>query len=610
MSLEKYKRLTDVDHVLCRSGVYLGSIINTEREAFVVENDKIVLKTVSYNPAIIKMFDEIISNSADESIRSGNVKNIKVTINDDKSITVSDDGGIPVELHPEYNIHIPELLFGELRSGSNFDDDNRTTAGMNGMGSVLVNIFSKTFKVETCDGKKKFTQTYYNNLSEKDEPTIKSDKTRGTSITFLPDYDRLKCELDSGNVSMIERRCYDIAANFPNVNVYFNGKKLSFKKFADFCDMFVDTAKTSQKSDDWEVVVTPSMNDDMFRHVSFVNGIDTFDGGTHVDYVANQITSSVREYVKKKYKIDVKPNTIKQCLFIFVRANINAPMFTSQTKERLINDSKSFDNPIVLTQKTINDILKSDIVQKVLDWAENEKRKQELAELRKLNNQSKKSSLKHILKFDDASTKDRKSAMLFLAEGDSAAATIKAARKSNPNIGVFALRGKVLNVRNATKSKILENEEIKNLMAITGLQLGVNTKKEDLYFQKIVIASDFDGDGHHICGLLCNLFGALWPDLMRQNVLYRLKTPIIVAKTPKESFEFFNLDEYHEWEKKGIKHTPKYFKGLGSWKTSDFERFLSDEKYVTQIVADGEGMNMLEMVFGNNRSDDKKWWLR
>ena len=492
MSLEKFKRLTDVQHVLQRSGVYLGSIINTEREAFVVENDKIVLKTVGYNPAIIKMFDEIISNSADESIRSGNVKNIKVTINDDKSITVSDDGGIPIELHPEYNIHIPELLFGELRSGSNFDDDNRTTAGMNGMGSVLVNIFSKMFKVETCDGKKKFTQTYYNNLSEKDEPTIKPSKTKGTLITFLPDYDRLKCELDSDNISMIERRCYDVAANFPNVNVYFNSKKLSFKKFVDFCDMFVDTAKTSQKSDDWEVVVTPSMNDDMFRHVSFVNGIDTFDGGTHVDYVANQITSSVREYVKKKYKIDVKPNTIKQCLFVFVRANINAPMFTSQTKERLINDSKSFDNPIVLTQKTINDILKSDIVQKVLDWAENEKRKQELAELRKLNNQSKKSSLKHILKFDDASTKDRKSAMLFLAEGDSAAATIKAARKSNPNIGVFALRGKVLNVRNATKSKILENEEIKNLMAITGLQLGVNVKREDLYFQKIVIASDFD----------------------------------------------------------------------------------------------------------------------
>lgn len=200
MSLEKYKRLTDVDHVLQRSGVYLGSIINTEREAFVVENDKIVLKTVGYNPAIIKMFDEIISNSADESIRSGNVKNVKVTINDDKSITISDDGGIPVELHPEYKIYIPELLFGELRSGNNFDDDNRTTAGMNGMGSVLVNIFSKMFKVETCDGKKKFAQTYYNNLSEKDEPTIKSSKTNGTTITFLPDYDRLKCELDSGNI--------------------------------------------------------------------------------------------------------------------------------------------------------------------------------------------------------------------------------------------------------------------------------------------------------------------------------------------------------------------------------------------------------------------------
>ena len=490
--VSQYKRLSEVAHVLCRSGVYLGSIINTEREVFVVENGKMVCKTVEYNPALVKMFDEIISNSADESIRSGNVKNIWITV-ENGTISVKDDGGIPVVKHPEYQIYIPELLFGELRSGSNFDDDNRVTAGMNGLGSVLTNIFSKMFKVETADSKRKFVQFYAENMSETTVPEISVTKEHGTTITFLPDYERLGCTMTESNLKMIERRCYDIAAVFKNVNVYFNGNKISVKSFNDFSTLFVGDKQCVEESDsNWQIVVSSSLDDDAFRHISYVNGIDTFNGGGHVNYIADQIVGAVRDYVKKKHKIDVKPNIIRQCLFLFISTKINAPMFTSQTKEQLINDPKTFDNPIKLSQKFIKKVLDSDIVEKVIDWAESEKRKAELAELRKVNKETSKASLKHILKFEDAATKDRSKAILYFTEGDSAAATLKAARKANPNIGVFALRGKVLNVRKVKQSRVLDNEEIKNILAVTGLQLGKNVIKSDLYFQQFAIASDAD----------------------------------------------------------------------------------------------------------------------
>ena len=415
--MHQYKRLSEVEHVLTRSGMYLGNTNNIEREAFVIENDKMVLKLIQYNPALVKMFDEIISNSADESIRSGNVKNIWVTTQDGK-ISVKDDGGIPVEKHKEYGVYIPEMLFGELRSGSNFNDDERVTAGMNGLGSVLVNIFSKEFTVETCDGKNKFTQTYTNNLSNVTEPTIKTQKTKGTTITFMPDYERLNCTLNDNNMAMIEKRCYDIAGNFPNVKVHFNNKLINVKTFVEFSEYFTQTEKIAESNSHWDVVVTSSMQDDTFRHVSYVNGIDTYEGGTHVNFIVDQLTTKIREFVKKKHKIDVKPNTIKQCLFVFVKAKINAPMFNSQTKEMLNNDVKTFESAIELSDKFINKILKSDIITKVLDWVEAEKRKNELAELRKVNKQSQKASLRHIVKFDDASSKEREKCTLVLCEGD------------------------------------------------------------------------------------------------------------------------------------------------------------------------------------------------
>ena len=605
--MQQYKRLSEVEHVLTRPSMYLGNINNISRETFIVKDGKMVIDNVSHNPALVKMFDEIISNSADESIRSGSVKNIWVNITED-SISVKDDGGIPVKLHDEYGIYVPELLFGELRSGSNFNDDNRVTAGMNGLGSVLTNIFSKEFKVETCDGVNKFTQVYTDNMESKTEPEIKKQKTNGTTITFKPDLKRLKCKLDDGNISMIQKRCYDIAGIFTNVKVHFNGELIKVKSFDEFADYFVDTDKFSESNENWKVVVTSSMNDDMFRHVSYVNGIDTFEGGTHVNYIVDQLTSKIREFVKKKHKIDVKPNTIKQCLFVFIDAKINAPMFNSQTKDMLNNDAKTFDNPIELSDKFINKILKSEIIQKVLDWVEAEKRKAELAELRKVNKQSAKASLRHIIKFEDASSKEREKCMLFLCEGDSAGSSIISARGKNPYIGVFPLRGKLLNVRNAQTKKILENAEVVNMLAITGLQLGKPVDIDSLYFGKIVIATDSDMDGIHISGLLLNFFGHLWKEVLDAGIIYKLVTPIIIAKQGKNEIEFFNQDDYVTWAKENKNHTAKYYKGLGGF--NNFSKFLNDEKYLYKMtISDIMDYENLDMVFNNNRADNRKEWL-
>lgn len=492
--LLKYKKLTDVEHVLTRAGMYLGSISQAETASYILNSDhtKMILKTYEYNPALVKLFDEIISNSVDEHIRSGNVTSIHVTL--DKltgEMAVHDNGGIPVSKHPEYNEYIPTMIFSELRAGSNFDDsEGRVTGGLNGLGSTLVNIFSKEFKVMTADGKNSFVQTFKNNMSSRSRPTIQPSDKRGTKITFTPDYDRLGCTLDNGSYDRIVKRVYDVAGCNQKIKVYLNDQLIKINKFKDYVSLYVDEF-VEEQSDNWYVAVAASDND-TFSQVSFVNGIDTYNGGSHVDYVANQIVNKLRDYIKKKHKIDLKPNNIKQQLFLFVNCVIKNPIFTSQTKECMSSDPKDFGTVYEVSDKLINNLIKSDIVQKILDWAEAQQRQKELAELRKLNKTTQNTNfLKKIIKFDDASSKDRMKCSLLLTEGDSAKNAIMSSR--DPNfIGAFPLRGKPLNVRDIKVQKLTTNEEIANIMAIVGLKIGEEHKIEDLRFGKLVIATDAD----------------------------------------------------------------------------------------------------------------------
>lgn len=606
-NLNKYRKLTDIEHVFKRSGMYLGSTSLKTSIEWVYDNGAFIEKELTYSPALVKLFDEVISNSVDEHLRSGKVN--KIIVNTDSltgSISVEDNGGIPVELHPEYKQYVPEMIFGELRTGSNFDDSDRSTIGLNGLGCKLVNIFSDQFVVETHDGKKKFIQTFRDGMTIKETPAISTSNNNLTRITFTPNYKALNTEnLDSDLLKKIEKRVYDLAGCNSGIKFVFNGEQIQFKSFSDYAALYTSNI-VSDSNDDWNVIISPSLND-TFTHVSFVNGVDTFNGGTHIDYVVNQITSSIREFIKKKHKVDVKPNIIKQQMMVFINCKVNAPTFTSQTKEFMSLEVKDYGTSYKPSDKFIKKLLDSDIVTKVLDWVEGEKRRNELAELRKLNKTTQNNNfLKKIVKFDDASSKNRKECIIILTEGDSAAASILSARDAK-TMGVFPLKGKPINVRDIDIKKLVNNEEFSNIMAIVGLKIGHKVKSlDDLRFGKMYVASDQDGDGIHIYSLIINMFVEFWPELIELGFINRLSTPLIIA----DGKEFFSVGEFNKYKENNKVKTSKYFKGLGSFSAKEFKKFLTNDSYVKKLtVLDQEDFDALNVAFDKSKADERKEWL-
>lgn len=602
---DQYRILNDIEHVICRPSTYVGSTSNHNQPSYILDHGKFVERECRWNPALLKLFDEIILNAVDESKRNPDLNKIDVIVDQlTGSITVADNGGIPVVKHKETGMYVPEMIFGHLRAGSNFEDDGRTGAGMNGLGSKLTSIFSTEFRVETSDGKKKFIQTFKNNLSEKTAPFTKRSKDSGTVITYTPDYDRLKCHInDDDNHAKLIKRVYDVAGCNPHLKISLNGELIQIKSFEEYVRLY-GASTVQMRSPDWEVIVAGS--NDGFKHCTFVNNIDTYNGGSHVDYVTDQITARLREHIKKKHKIDVRPSQIRQHLHVFVNCTVEAPFFDSQTKARMTSEPKDYGTEFKVTDRFINKIIGSDVVQSILDWAAAKQKQEDLKELRKLNKDTGKTNAwKKIVKFDDATGTDQ--CVLILTEGDSAAKTILSARDPKKH-GVFPLKGKPLNVRDIPVKKLLANEEIKNIMTILGLEVGV--KPDNLRFEYCVVANDADNDGHHILGLVLNLFNEYWPSLLERGFVRTLRTPIIRATYGKTVREFFTQEEFEAWYKPGSKYKIKYIKGLGGHNTKDFKKYLNDPQYTVALLKAGdEDQAALDLVFDKKRADDRKDWL-
>lgn len=412
---DKYKKLSDVEHVLHRPSMYLGSMKPNLSTKWIVGTDTFIKKQLTYIPAFIKLLDEIITNSIDESKRSGSKLNIIKTNIDGNKITIYDNGGIDVVKNKD-DEWIPEMVFSNLRAGSNFSDDqNRTWAGTNGVGSSCVNIFSKEFNISTCDGKNKFTQTFSDNMSKRTNPDVKKSKTNHTEISFIPDYDKFNLtKIDDDHFKLIEKRIYDLAACNPNVDFYFNSTKINIKSFNDYIQMHKEEFFYEEnKEKTWSIGVAHS--DIGFQQVSFCNSTETYDGGTHVEYIINQIISHIREFFTKKYKVDIRPNDIRNHIFLFINSTVINPSFSSQTKEKLITEVKSFGYEYEISKKTIQSILKSEIVKSILDWIEQKKRADESRLERNLNRAVDKTKVDKLI---DAKGKDRWKYSLGIFEGD------------------------------------------------------------------------------------------------------------------------------------------------------------------------------------------------
>lgn len=413
---EKYKKLTDIEHVLLRSQMYIGSNKPNTSIKHIIDDGKIVKKEITYIPGFIKLFDEIVMNSIDESKRLGSKLNIvKVNIKDNY-ISVWDNGGIMVVKHKEHKEYIPEMVFSNMKAGANFnEDEERTGSGLNGVGSVLVNIFSKKFTISTCDGKNHFVQNFSNNMRDRTVPKISKSTKNHTEITYETDFEKLGMTgIDDFHYKMIEKRIYDLAACNPSLKIYLNDNLININSFEDYIKLytneyFFETNKTKS----WSVGIAHSESG--FQQVSFVNSTETYSGGVHTDYIMNQIITHLRDFFMKKHKVDIKPSELKNHIFLFLDSTIINPSFSSQTKEKLITEVKEFGSTFEVSNKLIQQILKSEIVNSILDWIQQKKNADDNKLQRELN---KKLSKVKVEKLIDAKGKDRWKCSLSLFEGD------------------------------------------------------------------------------------------------------------------------------------------------------------------------------------------------
>jgi DNA topoisomerase-2 len=612
---QTYQVLDEIDHIRKRTGMYAGSTsIQTSQEWIFNDNlKKMEKRDISYIPSFIKIFSEILDNAIDEGKRAPDIlTQIKVDITFDE-ISIQDNGrGIPVEIHEQTGTYIAETVFSNLRAGSNFnDDEDQSLIGTNGVGSTLTNVLSTNFRVESCDGKKKLTQDFWNGMRERSEPTIKQFSKNGTKITFTPDYEFFKLSgLDVDHQLKIQKKVIDAAANNLGIKFYFNGELIKFKSFDDYIGLYSNTYFTDN-TDDWKVGISES---DGFEQISFINSVETYQGGTHVDYVVNQVTAKLREYFKKKYKVDVKPSDIKNHFRIYIAGTVNRPRFSSQTKENMISLPSEWKTSWTVSDKFIKNILKSEIIQSILDWVQAKERANEAAELRKANKNLDKADPRRVEKFHDASTKQRNEAVLFLAEGDSALSGLLSGRDPK-TMAAFPLRGKPINVYPMELKDILENKEFKNIMTISGLQFGIQVKSvEDIRFGKIVLSTDQDLDGFGIRALLLNAFYKFWPELFSLGVIHILNTPIVKVKYKKDTLSFYDLNVFERWKQHhvGEKYDSKYYKGLGTSSSKEWKEYLSDlSNNLEKVTTEFGDSDIFKLQFSKEigSTDKRKEWL-
>jgi DNA topoisomerase-2 len=601
---EKYKKLDDISHVLQRNSMYIGSIKPHTADKWIIEEGRMIQKQITYNPGFLKIFDEIITNSVDESKRIGTKLNIiKVSI-ENNIISIWDNGGIPVVKHKEHGEWIPEMIFSNLKAGSNFDDsEERSWAGTNGVGSTLTNIFSKKFVISTCDGKNQFDQTFTNNMRERTKVKVKKATRNHTEISYLPDFERFGIDsIDESHFKMLEKRVYDIAASNPTLKVYFNGHLINFKSFEDYIKLYTENYFYDTKKDKtWSIGI--SLSENGFQQVSFVNSTDTYDGGTHLDYVLNQIISALREFFSKKHKVDIKPSELKNHMFVFLNSTVINPAFSSQTKEKLITETKEFGSTFEVSSKLIQSILKSEIVASILDWIEQKKNADENKAARELNKNLAKIKVDKLI---DAKGKDRWKCSLAIFEGDSASSAFRKYRDTNTQ-GAFSLRGKFINAAEITNQKLVANNEVINLMGAMGLKLGQKAVPGTLRYGRILFYCDQDYDGYSIVGLLINFLYKFWPELFEHNMIYKVETPIVVCQNKaKKKISFYTQQEYLDWLKKvnPKEWEIKYKKGLAALVDDEYKDIIHTPK-LTKIKKDDISSESLNIWFGKE-SDLRK----
>jgi DNA topoisomerase-2 len=621
-----YQRKTHREHILSLPDTYIGSIETAQEEVFLRDGDTFKATTIPFNPGFYKLIDELLVNAHDHAVRlrqkksENPVKNIDIDCGATLFSIKNDGEPIDVAEHPEHKVWIPQMIFGELLTSTNYDkNEKKLVGGKNGYGVKLVNIFAEEMVVTVVDQPRglKYKQTFKKNMTEVEKPIVIPNKGKSSvQVIWTPDFKRFGMQsIDDGMMRLIERRVWDLAMTLgKEVKVTLNGTAVKCKNLIDYAKGFgCDTVVYESPNDRWHIAIADSPTDKQFA-MSFVNGIWTSKNGTHVDAVTSQVVNHVVEYLETKKKIKVKPGLVRDNLAIFVTSMIENPSFTSQTKETLTTKPSAFGSSPKLSDDTLKKIVtKLSLVSTIME-AQSAKDAKDNSK----TDGKKQSRITGIPKLDDAvlaGTKESAKCTLILTEGDSAKAMALSGltQDQRKTFGVYPLKGKVLNVKDTSDSKVEQTKEIAELKKILGLTSGKKyTDVKDLRYGSIMIMTDQDLDGSHIRGLLINLFHELWHELIAiPGFLTYMATPIVKATKGRETRVFYSQYEYEQWRetegKTGWK--VKYYKGLGTStrdEAKDYFAKVNAVKFDYTVESDPA----IDLAFNKQRADDRKEWLK
>ena len=588
MSKNDFKILDDREHILQRPSMYVGSISSEEQTDFNLIDEKISYHTVNVVPGLLKIINEIIDNSVDEAIKTKFEYANEISIDiDSTQVTVQDNGrGIPVVKHPEG--YQPYLCWGRAKAGSNFnDDENHTQIGMNGVGSFLTAVYSKQFIGETSDGSQYYKVIFNDNASNYKEQ-VKKSNIRGTTVTFIPDLERFNLqEITEDHINTIHQRILCLANTFTDIKFKFNKKLIKVKKFNDFVSLFNEN-NVVYDEENVKIGLIPNDTDD-FKSFTYVNGLKMKDGGIHVDVIINQVINIIRDKLTRKYK-NLKPGDIKNklTLIAFIK-NFPNPKFNSQTKEKLTNSQKEFNEFAQIDYKFVDKLLKNpNFVDPIIEVY---KIKEEFENRKALKSVEKTKKIKSDKYF--RGTGSRK--YLVLCEGFSAFGGISKVL-GNKDYDYYCLKGKILNTWEISHQKFAANQEVSELYNII--------KTED--FEKIIIGTDKDLDGAHIASLIAAFFEKYLPE--HKHKLCRLDTPIKMTKKNNKPVRWtYDINEELEQQPGEIS---TYYKGLGTWSADDLDYVIKHDTLEKMIVSfDFDSDEIIDDFMSDKKSDTRKEYI-
>ena len=631
---QRYVKKDPIDHILERSDMYVGSKRLREVEEFIAEKKedgtyRIFKENISSSPAILRIFVEPLSNAIDNVERSRKTKTpctkIKVTIDEKTGLTsIWNDGDIvPIEKHPEEDCYNHSMIFGQLLTGSNYnDEEERILSGRNGLGVKLTNVFSKQFTVKGCDHNagKTITQTWTNNMKETKEPIVKNVKQKKgyTEVSWIPDFKLFGLESYSSNILKLYTRFVIDAAMLSKVSVFLNDEKIPINTLTKYSELYETPTNESLfiKTKNAEVLLTPATE---FQNISFVNGVYTRLGGQHVDSWSESLFRPLVQKFNKPKKPSITIRDVKQFFRLFVVSTVVKPEFDGQDKNKL-------ESPTIVSEvkKThINTILKWSVMSDIEDIIKSK----EMVALKKTEKRKKFVKIEGLDPANNAGTKLSSECTLILCEGLSAKTYAVAGiekgvfgKSGRDWFGIYPLRGKLLNVRNSSATIIAKNTVISDLIKALGVKHDTDYKEDNNYkslsYGKVMFMTDADVDGIHIEGLLMNFFHALFPTLLerKEPYLVSMKTPIVRvfgkggnSKLGKDKL-FYDERKFCKWSsEQTTKFKAKYYKGLGTTRPEDVPDTFG-LKMVQYKNDDDTSINM-NKVFHKKFSDSRKEWL-